>query len=205
MGLFHSTKMFENLGTAEDGAEISRKKIPNFWNAHHSTENSRNSGSKVEWKENFWYKIFEHLCIPREVVLSWNFWKMLFHSLLEVTEILKRHFDEWKTPVVSANWIWRISRDWSQSETSKYFEWIINDVTLRHFPWAYTCDVCVAIGFLRRASGLFAASELLLNYHPQCKQDTWPSYLHVRECRKHLKLWSYWVKAKLFFGWTCEL
>ena len=28
MGRFHSTKTFENLGTAEDGAEISRKK---YW------------------------------------------------------------------------------------------------------------------------------------------------------------------------------
>ena len=31
--------------------------------------NTRNSGSKVEWKENFWKKIFENLGITREVVL----------------------------------------------------------------------------------------------------------------------------------------
>lgn len=95
-----------------------------------------------------------------------------------------------------------LAGDWSQSETSKYFEWIINDLTLRHFPWAYTCDFCVAFGLLHRVSGLFAASELPLGDCPLCKQDTWPSYLHVRECRKYLKLWSYRVKAKKrFFFW----
>ena len=44
------------------------RKLLNFRNANHSTENSRNSGSKVEWKENFRGKNFENLGIPREVV-----------------------------------------------------------------------------------------------------------------------------------------
>ena len=36
----------------------------------------------------------------------WKFWKMLFHSLLEVAEFFKSDvLIEWKTPVVSANWI----------------------------------------------------------------------------------------------------
>ena len=106
---------------------------------------------------------------------------------------------EWKTPVVSANWIWRISRGLEPIRNVEIFEWIINDLTLRHFPWAYTCDFCVAFGLLHRVSGLFAASELPLGDCPLCKQDTWPSYLHVRECRKYLKLWSYRVKAKKRF------
>ena len=76
---FHSTKTFEK---AVNGTEISRKsfqklrKLLNFRNANHSVENSRNSESKVEWKENFREWIFENLDIPREVVLCFgNFWK----------------------------------------------------------------------------------------------------------------------------------
>ena len=101
MGVFHSTKTFENLETAANGTEISCKsflkfrKLLNFRNANHSTENFRNSGSKVEWKENFQENFFENLGIPRKVVLFfWKCWKiiitgavnrkMLFHSLLEV-------------------------------------------------------------------------------------------------------------------------
>ena len=66
----HPTKTFENLKTVANGTENSRKsfqkfrKLLNFRNANHSTENSRNSGSKVEWKK----KKFENLGIPREVV-----------------------------------------------------------------------------------------------------------------------------------------
>ena len=62
--LAHSTKTLENLETAANGAAIFRKrfqeirKLLNFRNANHSTENSRNSGSKVEWKENFREKKF---------------------------------------------------------------------------------------------------------------------------------------------------
>ena len=68
-------KTFENLETAANGTEISWKsfqkfrKLLNFRNANHSTENFRNSGSKVEWKENFREIFFENLGIPREVVL----------------------------------------------------------------------------------------------------------------------------------------
>ena len=36
-------------------------KAVEFPNANHWTENSRNSGSKVEWKENFWEKIWVYL------------------------------------------------------------------------------------------------------------------------------------------------
>ena len=58
MGAFHSSKTFENLETAANGTEMSPKsfqkfrKLLNFRNANHSTENSRNPGSKVEWKAN---------------------------------------------------------------------------------------------------------------------------------------------------------
>ena len=73
-GAFHSTKTFENLETAANGTEISWKsfqkfrKLLNFRNVNHSTENL-NSGSKVEWKENFQENFFDNLGIPREVVL----------------------------------------------------------------------------------------------------------------------------------------
>ena len=59
-------------------------------NANHSTQNSRNFGSKVEWQESFRENFFENLGIPREVVLFLGnfgkFWEMLFLSLLEVAE-----------------------------------------------------------------------------------------------------------------------
>ena len=56
---FPFNQTFENLETAANGTEISWKcfqkfrRLLNFQNANHSTENFRNSGSKVEWKENF--------------------------------------------------------------------------------------------------------------------------------------------------------
>ena len=113
------TKTFENLETEASGTEISRislytdvrkhrrarkknkelfsrisfqkfQKLLNF-----STENSRNSGSKVEWKENFRVG----LGFPP----FWKFWKMLFHSLLEVAENSYQTFwlnEKW--PLISA-------------------------------------------------------------------------------------------------------
>ena len=53
------------------------RKLLNLRNANNSTENNRNSGSKVEWKENFREKKkFENVGIPREVVLFYgNFGK----------------------------------------------------------------------------------------------------------------------------------
>ena len=50
-------------------------KLLNFRNANHSTKNSRNSESKVEWKENFQEKVSENLVIPRHVVLFLNILK----------------------------------------------------------------------------------------------------------------------------------
>ena len=96
-GPFHWTKTFENLETAANDSEISRKsfqifrKLLNFRNANLSTENSRNPRSKVERKENFREKVSENLGILREVVCR-KFWKMLFHSLLEVAENSNRTF-----------------------------------------------------------------------------------------------------------------
>ena len=103
-GAFRSTKTFDNLETAANGTEISWKsfqkfrKLLNFRNANHSTENFRNSGSEVEWKENF----RENLGIPRKVALFWKCRKivitgavnrkMLFHSLLEVAGNSNRKF-----------------------------------------------------------------------------------------------------------------
>ena len=68
-------KLFENLETATNGTEISRKSFQKFWkllnfqNANHSTESSSSSGSKVEWKENLREIFFENLGIPCKVVL----------------------------------------------------------------------------------------------------------------------------------------
>ena len=74
-GTFHSTKTFENLETKANCTEISQKSFQKFHkllkirNVNLSTKNSRNSESKVEWKENFQEKVSENLVIPRKVVL----------------------------------------------------------------------------------------------------------------------------------------
>ena len=70
---FHSTKTFVNVSSYK-GSEISLNSFQKFWkllnfrNANHSTENSRNSGSKAEGKENrrvFWVpEVF--LAVQRE-------------------------------------------------------------------------------------------------------------------------------------------
>ena len=84
MDAFHSTKAFENLESAANDTEISRKsfqkfrKLLNGRNANDSTENSRFSGSIVESKENFLENIFENLGIPRKVAL---FLKILENAL----------------------------------------------------------------------------------------------------------------------------
>ena len=89
-GAFHSTKTVENLETKAMVQKFPEKfqkfcKVLNFRNANHSTKNSGNSGSKVEWKENFQENIFENLSIPREVFLffgnvgkccSIRYWKL---------------------------------------------------------------------------------------------------------------------------------
>ena len=62
------------------------RKLFNFRNTNHSTKNSKNSGSKAEWKKNpgnFFRKFgYTSRGCPR----FWEFWKMLFLSLLEVAE-----------------------------------------------------------------------------------------------------------------------
>ena len=84
MGAFHSTKTFENFESVANDTEISRKsfqkfrKLLNCRNANHSTENSRFSGSIVEWKQNFRENIFENLGIHRKVAL---FLKILENAL----------------------------------------------------------------------------------------------------------------------------
>ena len=90
---FHSTKPFEIWKQEQvvqkfPGKSFQKfRKLLNFGNVNHSTENSRNfRESKVEWKENFWEQIFENLGIPHEVVL-------------EVERKFKQDFlVEWKVP-----------------------------------------------------------------------------------------------------------
>ena len=75
MDAFHSTKTFEKYGNSGKWYRNFRKRFQkfrellNFRNAKHLTKNSRNSRSKVEWKENFRENCFENWGIPREVVL----------------------------------------------------------------------------------------------------------------------------------------
>ena len=61
-----------------------RRKLLNFRNANHLTENSWNTRIKVEWKENFRRKVSE--------CSFWKCSKTLFHSLLEVAENSNRTF-----------------------------------------------------------------------------------------------------------------
>ena len=68
-------KLSKNMETAANGTEISGKGSRNSENCwisetrKHLTKNSRNSRSKVEWKENFRENCVENWGIPREVVL----------------------------------------------------------------------------------------------------------------------------------------
>ena len=108
MGAFHSTKTFENFETAANGTEISWKsfqkfrKLLNFQNANHSTENFRNSGNKVMERKllaKFFRKFgFTSRGYPlvwkcRKIVITGAVnRKMLFHSLLEVAGNSNRKF-----------------------------------------------------------------------------------------------------------------
>ena len=70
-----------------------------FRNANHSTAKSRNSGSKVEWKDNFQEKIFENLGIPCEVVVFFgNFGKCCSIRYWKLPKIQTRRLVEWKAP-----------------------------------------------------------------------------------------------------------
>ena len=72
---YKATRRQGDVETAANGTEISRKSFQKFWklfnfrNANHSTENSRFSGSKVEWRENLRENFFEILGIPRKASL----------------------------------------------------------------------------------------------------------------------------------------
>ena len=87
VGAFHSIKTFENFETAANGTEISWKsfqkfrKLLNFRNANHSTEIFRNSGNKVEWKENFRENFFRNFGYTSRARLS---------AFLEMSE--NRHY-----------------------------------------------------------------------------------------------------------------
>ena len=64
---------FQKFGNSSRWYRNSQEKFPkllNFRNVNNSVENLRNSGSKVEWKENFQEKVSQNLGIPRQVLLS---------------------------------------------------------------------------------------------------------------------------------------
>ena len=75
MGAYHSTKNFKIFETGTNCAEIpwemfqKIRKLLNFREANHSTENSGNFGMKVKWNGNFQENFFENLGVPHEVVL----------------------------------------------------------------------------------------------------------------------------------------
>ena len=78
--------------------KVSRQAVE-FRNANHSTAKSRNSGSKVEWKDNFQEKIFENLGIPCEVVVFFgNFGKCCSIRYWKLPKIQTRRLVEWKAP-----------------------------------------------------------------------------------------------------------
>ena len=68
----------EKLETVANGTEISPKSFLTFWkllnfqNGNLSAEDSSNSRSKVEWKENFRENSFENLGIAFEVDLCFG-------------------------------------------------------------------------------------------------------------------------------------
>ena len=64
-------QQFQKFGNSSRWYRNSQEKYPKLLrNANNSVENLRNSGSKVEWKENFQEKVSQNLGIPHEVVLS---------------------------------------------------------------------------------------------------------------------------------------
>ena len=75
-----------------DSAEISRDNFQkvreplNFGNANHSTESSENSGAKLNGKKTF-CKTFSKIWVYHaRLSFFWKFFKVLFHSLLEVAD-----------------------------------------------------------------------------------------------------------------------
>ena len=123
---FHSTKTFVNVSSYK-GSEISLNSFQKFWkllnfrNANHSTENSRNSGSKVEGKENRRYPGYQRFfsrCSGNFRCVGWaylprssSFSKFWNYSLSKVAKNSHRTF--WlngKRPVFSVSSVaWAIS------------------------------------------------------------------------------------------------
>ena len=98
------------METAANGVEVSLKrfeksrKLLNFRNANYSTENSRNSGSKIEWKEN--------LGIPREFVLFLDILENAVPLDTGSCRKFKQNFlVEWKRVMESALYFGELGRD----------------------------------------------------------------------------------------------
>ena len=104
-GAFHSTKTFENLGTAANGTE-NIQTLLNFRNVNHSTENSRNPGSKVKWKE----KIGVYLA--RLSSFFGNFGKYCSIRYWESWKIRTGRFDWMETPKVNWRDLSRVGLMW---------------------------------------------------------------------------------------------
>ena len=98
-GAFHSTKTFENLETASNGTEISRKSFQKCWISEMRTTQPKNSRSKVEWKENFREKNIPRIVIlylekynSRGFPLFWKFGKCCSIRYWKLLKIQTRRF-----------------------------------------------------------------------------------------------------------------
>ena len=126
-------KLFENVETAANGTEISRKSFQKFWklfnfrNANHSTENSRFSGSKVEWRENLRENFFEILGIPRKAAL---FLEILKNAVAFAPESWRKF-----EPDVSVEWKPLVETKMKNPSLVPRRFWIGHSWTL---PWAVT-------------------------------------------------------------------
>ena len=101
---FHSTKTFENLETAANGTEIFHKsfqkfrKLLNFRMQTIQPKILEIPKAKLNGKKASGKKLgYTSRGCPR----FWKFWKMLFHSLLEVAKKYKADVSvEWEAPKI---------------------------------------------------------------------------------------------------------
>ena len=107
MGHFPFNQNFRKFGNSGNGTEISGKVSGNSWNCWISE--MRTIQPKIL---EFWEQSWMERKLPgkhfrkfgytsRGFALFWKFWKMLFHSLLEVAKNFKPDvFVEWKAPTM---------------------------------------------------------------------------------------------------------
>ena len=127
----NSTKTFENL---EERQKF--RKLLNFRNTNHLTENSRNSEKKVEWKENFREIFFSKILVYLARLFS--FLEILENTVSFATGSCRKFkpdvLVEWKAPSVSR------------------FCWVSKNVTCKS-KWSslavfFSVRIYLALGFI---------------------------------------------------------